>query len=91
MDYTYLMLVEQNAKVALELAHVGYVMEVGRIVMDDTAERLMESEDIKAFYLGHQEEGARGERRWKRKKTWPLAGSSFTAQGAARGAALETL
>ena len=65
-----MMLVEQNAKVALELADVGYVMEVGRIVMDDTAERLMESEDIKAFYLGHQEEGARGERRWKRNKTW---------------------
>ena len=65
-----MMLVEQNARVALELADVGYVMEVGRIVMDDTAERLMESEDIKAFYLGHQEDGARGERRWKRKKTW---------------------
>ncbi|MCP4818581.1 MAG: ABC transporter ATP-binding protein, partial [Shimia sp.] len=53
-----MMLVEQNAKVALELADVGYVMEVGRIVMDDTADRLMESEDIKSFYLGHQEEGA---------------------------------
>jgi len=65
-----MMLVEQNAKVALDLADVGYVMEVGRIVMDDTADRLMESEDIKSFYLGHQEEGARGERRWKRKKTW---------------------
>ncbi|MBO9475928.1 ABC transporter ATP-binding protein [Shimia sp. R11_0] len=65
-----MMLVEQNARVALELADVGYVMEVGRIVMDDTSERLMESEDIKAFYLGHQEDGARGERRWKRKKTW---------------------
>ncbi len=65
-----MMLVEQNAKVALDLADVGYVMEVGRIVMDDTADRLMESEDIKAFYLGHQEDGARGERRWKRKKTW---------------------
>ncbi len=65
-----MMLVEQNAKVALELADVGYVMEVGRIVMDDSADRLMESEDIKAFYLGHQEVGARGERRWKRKKTW---------------------
>lgn len=65
-----MMLVEQNARVALELADVGYVMEVGRIVMDDTSDRLMESEDIKAFYLGHQEDGARGERRWKRKKTW---------------------
>ncbi|MFT5000650.1 MAG: branched-chain amino acid transport system ATP-binding protein [Paracoccaceae bacterium] len=65
-----MMLVEQNAKVALDLADVGYVMEIGRIVMDGTADRLMESEDIKAFYLGHQEVGERGERRWKRKKTW---------------------
>jgi branched-chain amino acid transport system ATP-binding protein len=65
-----MMLVEQNAKVALELADMGYVMEIGRIVMDGTADRLMESEDIKAFYLGHQEDGQRGERRWKRKKTW---------------------
>jgi len=65
-----MMLVEQNARVALELADMGYVMEIGRIVMDGSADRLMESEDIKAFYLGHQEEGQRGERRWKRKKTW---------------------
>lgn len=65
-----MMLVEQNAAVALDLADVGYVMEIGRIVMDGTADRLMESDDIKAFYLGHQEEGQRGERRWKRKKTW---------------------
>lgn len=65
-----MMLVEQNAKVALELADMGYVMEIGRVVMDGTADRLMESEDIKAFYLGHQEDGARGEKRWKKKKTW---------------------
>jgi branched-chain amino acid transport system ATP-binding protein len=65
-----MMLVEQNAKVALELADMGYVMEIGRIVMDGSADRLMQSEDIKAFYLGHQETGERGERRWKRKKTW---------------------
>lgn len=65
-----MMLVEQNARVALELADIGYVMEIGRIVMDGTADRLMESEDIKSFYLGHQEEGVRGERRWKKKKTW---------------------
>ncbi|MDF1715219.1 MAG: ABC transporter ATP-binding protein [Antarcticimicrobium sp.] len=65
-----MMLVEQNARVALDLADVGYVMEIGRIVMDGTADRLMESEDIKSFYLGHQEQGQRGERRWKRKKTW---------------------
>ena len=65
-----MMLVEQNASAALELAHDGYVMEVGRIVMDGTAEALMNSEDIQNFYLGVQEEGAREERRWKRKKTW---------------------
>ena len=69
-EHVTMMLVEQNARVALDLADVGYVMEIGRIVMDGTADRLMESEDIKAFYLGHQEQGQRGERRWKRKKTW---------------------
>lgn len=65
-----MMLVEQNAHAALELAHHGYVMEVGRIVMDGTAEDLLKSEDIRNFYLGVQEEGARENRRWKRKKTW---------------------
>lgn len=65
-----MMLVEQNARVALDLADFGYVMEIGRVVMEGTADRLMQSEDIKSFYLGHQEEGQRGERRWKRKKTW---------------------
>lgn len=65
-----MMLVEQNANAALELAHHGYVMEVGRIVMDGPADELMQSEDIRNFYLGVQEEGARETRRWKRKKTW---------------------
>ncbi len=65
-----MMLVEQNASAALELAHDGYVMEVGRIVMDGTADELMASEDIQNFYLGVQEDGVREERRWKRKKTW---------------------
>lgn len=65
-----MMLVEQNASAALKLAHDGYVMEVGRIVMDGTAETLMKSEDIQSFYLGHQEEGPREGRRWKKKKTW---------------------
>ncbi|MGL1921504.1 MAG: ABC transporter ATP-binding protein [Hyphomicrobiales bacterium] len=65
-----MMLVEQNAAIALELAHVGYVMEMGRIVMHGSADELMESEDIQNFYLGVQEEGEREERRWKRKKTW---------------------
>lgn len=65
-----MLLVEQNARMALETAHHGYVLEVGRIVMADTCERLRESKDIQEFYLGAREDGARGERRWKRKKTW---------------------
>ena len=62
--------VEQNAAVALDLGDRGYVMELGRIVMSDSAERLAASEDIQSFYLGHANEGARGERRWKKRKTW---------------------
>jgi branched-chain amino acid transport system ATP-binding protein len=65
-----MMLVEQNAAVALDLADDGYVMELGRIVMAGTAARLAASEDIRSFYLGHAPEGARSERRWKRRKTW---------------------
>jgi branched-chain amino acid transport system ATP-binding protein len=65
-----MILVEQNAKAALELAQHGYVMEVGRIVMDGAADVLIQSEDIQNFYLGVQEEGARESRRWKRRKTW---------------------
>ena len=65
-----MMLVEQNAAVALDLADRGYVMELGRIVMAESAERLAASEDIQRFYLGHANEGARGERRWKKRKTW---------------------
>jgi branched-chain amino acid transport system ATP-binding protein len=64
------LLVEQNANMALHLADYGYVLEVGRIVMEDTCERLLEKEDIKEFYLGVKEAGVRGTRRWKRKKTW---------------------
>ena len=65
-----ILLVEQNAKVALETAHYGYVLEIGRVVMNDTCDRLMRSQDIQEFYLGAKEAGARGERRWKKKKTW---------------------
>src|SRR6266850_6387000 len=64
------LLVEQNAHMALTIAQFGYVLEVGRIVMEDTCARLLEKEDIKEFYLGVKEAGVRGTRRWKRKKTW---------------------
>ena len=67
---TTILLVEQNANMALNAADYGYVLENGRIVMEDTCERLREKEDIKEFYLGMKDEGVRGERRWKKKKTW---------------------
>ena len=65
-----MMLVEQNANVALKTAHYGYVMEIGRIVMGGTSEELLASEDIQEFYLGVQGETQRGQKRWKRRKTW---------------------
>ena len=64
------LLVEQNANVALHTADYGYVLELGRIVMDDTCERLLDKDDIREFYLGLKESSVRGTRRWKRKKTW---------------------
>lgn len=67
---TTLLLVEQNANMALNAADYGYVLENGRIVMEDTCAHLREKEDIKEFYLGMKEDGVRGERRWKKKKTW---------------------
>ena len=67
---TTILLVEQNANMALNAADYGYVLENGRIVMEDSCERLREKEDIKEFYLGMKDEGVRGERRWKKKKTW---------------------
>ncbi len=62
--------VEQNANMALNASDYGYVRGNGRIVMEDTCERLREKEDIKEFYLGLKDEGVRRERRWKKKKTW---------------------
>ena len=64
------LLVEQNANIALHTADYGYVLELGRIVMEDTCERLLEKDDIREFYLGLKESSVRGTRRWKRKKTW---------------------
>ena len=67
---TTILLVEQNANMALNVADHGYVLENGRIVMDDSCDRLREKDDLKEFYLGMKDEGVRGERRWMKKKTW---------------------
>ena len=64
------LVVEQNANVALHTADYGYVLELGRIVMEDTCVRLLEKDDIREFYLGLKQTSVRGTRRWKRKKTW---------------------
>lgn len=68
------LIVEQNARAALELADYSYVMENGRIVLDGPAEQLRENEDIKEFYLGLNQAGGRKNYRevkhYKRRKRW---------------------
>ncbi len=69
-----MLLVEQNAKLALNVAPHAYVMENGRIVMDDSAEKLRNNADIKDFYLGLTDHGGRKSFRdvkhYKRRKRW---------------------
>ncbi len=71
---TTIVLVEQNAHMALQLAHYGYVMENGKIVMEGTAEELRENPDIKEFYLGIATSGAlkgyKHVKAYKRRKRW---------------------
>jgi branched-chain amino acid transport system ATP-binding protein len=68
------LLVEQNAALALDIADHGYVMENGRIVLEGPAEALRQNSDIKEFYLGLNEAGARKSYRdlksYKRRKRW---------------------
>ena len=69
-----ILLVEQNVKLALNVAPYAYVLENGRIVLDDTSDRLKENEDIKDFYLGLTDVGGRKSFRdvkhYKRRKRW---------------------
>ncbi|MDY6878715.1 MAG: ABC transporter ATP-binding protein [Desulfatiglans sp.] len=68
-----ILLVEQNVKLALNVAPYAYVMETGRIVMDDTSEKLAQNEDIKDFYLGLGDKGKKSFREvkhYKRRKRW---------------------
>ncbi len=71
---TTLMVVEQNANMALQIAHYGYVMENGKIVMESTAEELRENPDVKEFYLGTASSGAlksyKNVKAYKRRKRW---------------------
>jgi branched-chain amino acid transport system ATP-binding protein len=69
-----ILLVEQNARLALSIADHGYVMENGRIVLDDQSDKLEENADIKEFYLGLTEVGRKKSYRevkhYKRRKRW---------------------
>ncbi|MBW1737560.1 MAG: ABC transporter ATP-binding protein [Deltaproteobacteria bacterium] len=69
-----ILLVEQNARLALSIAEHGYVMENGRIVLDDTVDKLKENADVKEFYLGLTEVGKkksyRDVKHYKRRKRW---------------------
>lgn len=71
---TTVLLVEQNAAMALSIAHHGYVLETGRVVMDKPADALMADEDIREFYLGLRAEGAtasfRDVKHHRRRKRW---------------------
>jgi len=67
-----ILLVEQNARAALQIAHYGYVMEQGKVVLDGTAEALANNEDVKEFYLGGSEErkSFKNIKSFKRRKRW---------------------
>jgi branched-chain amino acid transport system ATP-binding protein len=65
-----ILLVEQNANMALNAADHGYIMENGRIVLEDSCARLRARDDIRKFYLGTESAGPRGERRPGRKRAW---------------------
>ncbi len=71
---TSVLLIEQNANMALSIAHHGYIMETGKMVMDGDPEKLLKDEDVKEFYLGLHAGGERKSFRdvkhYKRRKRW---------------------
>ncbi|MFH0845535.1 MAG: ABC transporter ATP-binding protein [Pseudomonadota bacterium] len=71
---TTLMVVEQNANMALQIAHFGYFMENGKIVLESISEELRENPDVKEFYLGTAASGKlksyKDVKSYKRRKRW---------------------
>ncbi|MBM3148675.1 MAG: ATP-binding cassette domain-containing protein, partial [Chloroflexi bacterium] len=71
---TSVLLVEQNVRIALNIAHSGYVMENGRVVLDGSADFLRNNEDVKEFYMGLSAVGTKKSYRtvkhYKRRKRW---------------------
>jgi branched-chain amino acid transport system ATP-binding protein len=73
-EKTTILLVEQNARVALSISSYGYIMENGKVVLDGETEKLANNEDVKEFYLGMNAVGTRKSYRdikhYKRRKRW---------------------
>ena len=69
-----ILLVEQNANLALQVAAYGYIMEMGKVVLDGPCQKLRENPDVKEFYLGVGEEGTKrsfkNAKHYKRRKRW---------------------
>mmetsp|Transcript_4383 Transcript_4383/g.2508 ORF Transcript_4383/g.2508 Transcript_4383/m.2508 type:complete len:209 (-) Transcript_4383:385-1011(-) len=66
-----ILLVEQNARMALAVSNVGLILENGRFVMKGSSKDLIKDKDVREFYMGiRSEASAKGYQRWKRKKTW---------------------
>jgi branched-chain amino acid transport system ATP-binding protein len=70
-----ILLIEQNANMALSIADYGYIMETGKVVMDGDAQKLLKDEDVREFYLGLHGEGTerksfRDVKHYKRRKRW---------------------
>ena len=71
---TSVLLIEQNANMALSIADYGYIMETGKVVMDGDPQKLLSDEDVQEFYLGLHAEGEkksfRDVKHYKRRKRW---------------------
>lgn len=66
-----IVLVEQNARMALSIAHDALILENGRFVMRGKAADMLKDKDVREFYMGVRSEASvKGYQRWKRKKTW---------------------
>jgi branched-chain amino acid transport system ATP-binding protein len=71
-EKTTMLLVEQNANVALSIAHFGYIMENGRIVLEGDPDKLRSNEDVREFYLGGGEgkKSYKAVKSYRRRKRW---------------------
>ena len=71
---TSVLLIEQNASMALSIADYGYIMEVGKVVMDGDPQKLLQDEDVQEFYLGlhgdEEKKSFRDVKHYKRRKRW---------------------